>query len=142
MVEADLIHPGLWQGSKPPLGSTVAEAGFDILVLCAEEYQPPAEHFPDVVVLHAPNDDDSFVAPTRDQLKIAWEAAQRASLAIQAGQNVLVTCYAGINRSGLVSALTLHKLLGISGVEACMKIKRARPQALTNPQFIRCLARV
>jgi protein-tyrosine phosphatase len=142
MIEADQIHQGLWQGSKPPKGSTVSEAGFSLLVLCAMEYQPPAQNFQNVTVVHAPNDDNSYVVPTKQQLNLAWTAAQKAAEEIQAGRSVLVTCYAGLNRSGLVSALTLHRLLGVSGLEACEIVKHSRPQALSNSQFVKCLARI
>lgn len=141
-VEASLVHPGLWQGSRPSGGYFVREDGFAILILCAEEYQPPAENFPGVRVIHAPNDDNPWVPPTRAQLNIALDAAKQAAGALRDGQKVLVTCWQGVNRSGLVTALTLHTLLGISGLEACAMIKQARSFALSNPQFVRCLTRI
>jgi protein-tyrosine phosphatase len=46
-----------------------------------------------------------------------------------------VTCWAGRNRSGLVTAIALHKLTGFSGVQCVRIIRKARPLALTNLQF-------
>ena len=57
MLDADEVFPNIWQGSQPPLGSVVAEHGFDVLVLCAVEWQPDASEFTGVEVLHAPFDD-------------------------------------------------------------------------------------
>jgi hypothetical protein len=141
-IDADEIYPGLWQGGRPPLGDHLREAGFSLLVLCARENQHPPESFPGVEVVGAPNDDNFDNPPTREQLQRAKQAANQVIAALQKGRQVLVTCYAGINRSGLVSALVLHDFLGVSGVEACMLIQRARPIALTNPQFLNCLSKL
>lgn len=52
------------------------------------------------------------------------------------GQTVLVTCYAGQNRSGLVAALALMTL-GMGARPAIERIRAARgPQALSNPSFV------
>ncbi len=53
-LDAHEVAPGLWQGAVPPEGHAVAEAGFSMLVLCAEEYQFQADCFPGVRVVHAP----------------------------------------------------------------------------------------
>lgn len=36
-----------------PYGRAAADAGFDVLVLCASEFQPPAKLFPGVHVIQA-----------------------------------------------------------------------------------------
>lgn len=134
------MAPGLWQGSRPPEGSTLANLGIDVLVLCAMEVQPPAERFPGVEVLYAPNDDDFSRPPTRQELGIALATARQVAQAIRAQKTVLVTCYAGLNRSGLVSALTLHFLDGISGDVAIKMVRAARGfRALGNPGFKKAL---
>src|SRR5262245_9118799 len=108
MIEAHEIVPLLWQGSKPRAGHHVAAAGFQVLVLGAREYQAPASAFPGVAtVIHAPNDDHHFV--TRDDLQLAVNTATRVAEHLKNGEKILVTCLAGINRSGLVVALTMHK---------------------------------
>jgi protein-tyrosine phosphatase len=140
--DAHPIYPGLWQGSAPKPKDELHKLGYQLLVLCAAEYQPPATLFPGLEVVHAPNDDDPHRAPTRDELRIAMNAAQQVVQALQEEKKVLVTCWAGRNRSGLVSAIALHKLLGISGNRATTIVQMCRPKALTNPQFQACLARI
>jgi protein-tyrosine phosphatase len=50
------------------------------------------------------------------------------------GGTVIVTCAAGLNRSGLVMGLTLLEL-GVDPSTAIDVIRRARPGALCNPHF-------
>jgi protein-tyrosine phosphatase len=121
---------------------SVRDSGFDMLVLCAMEYQLPAEGFPGVEVIYAPNDDDSEKPLTRDQLAIALRAARQAAGAIRQGKQVLVTCRMGWNRSGLVSALVLHFLTGVAGWKCIQAVKKARKNALGNPSFLAALAKL
>lgn len=138
-VEASEIIHNLWQGSQPRTGSRVRDNGFGLLVLCAEEFQPMPSEFPGVVVVHAPNQDDPTKPPARKTLYQALAAAQQAAQAMAEGKKVLSTCFAGINRSGLVTALTLRIHLGCSGAEAVRMVKQRRMGALSNPQFVRVL---
>ena len=140
-LEATPIHGGLWQGSAPPRGFTVGEAGFGLLVLCADNYQPRPDVFPGVDVWKCPFDDDFDNYPSRQVLKTALTAANTAWGYLERGQPVLVTCWAGVNRSSLVTALTLHKMLGISG-PAAIDLIRSKRKALTNPMFVEALNRV
>ena len=132
--DATRLTKGLWIGSKPEIGRMVAESGFDLLVLCAEEYQPPAWQFPGVEVIHAPFD-DSDVSPTAHEKKIARSAAKRVVDALEQGSNVLVSCYAGRNRSGLVCGLALVAT-GYAPVQALRLIQDRRKGALTNQWFV------
>jgi len=119
----------------------VRRAGFDMLILCAMEYQPPAAMYPDVEVVHAPNDDPDR-EPTRAELDIARAAAGRAARWILRGKSVLVTCQQGRNRSGLVSAFALHYMTGIAGDVAGLCVRARRKNALTNKWFWRELAKL
>ena len=141
-LDATLIYGGLYQGSKPPRGDTLRLAGFDALVLCAEEYQPPAEAFPGVRVHHVPFDDDWERPLRRTELKPIVKAARFAADTLKRNRKVLVTCYMGWNRSGIVSALTLHFLLKLSGDKAAWLVRHHRPKALGNPMFLAHLSRV
>lgn len=145
-VEASEIVPRLWQGSKPQFGPYVANRGYDLLVLCAREYQPPADSFPGVRVIHAPNDDKPELYPfTTESLRTAVQASGEVAQAYQEGQRVLITCAAGINRSGLVMALSLHRLFGWSGKVCIGKIRKKRPRSrygtlpLSNTDFTKVL---
>lgn len=146
MIDAHEIALGLWQGSFPPRGATLAKLGFDTLVLAAEELQFPADSYPGVEVIGAPNRDDGSPL-TWNQLQTAVATAREVQKRLQDGKKVLVTCAAGVNRSGLVSALTLHFVYGWSG-ERCIQVVRERRklsefrQALNNQFFVQALRRL
>jgi protein-tyrosine phosphatase len=146
VIDAHEIVPLLWQGSKPRPGRWLADIGFEVLVLCAREYQPTAVSFPGLVLINAPNDDHYFVS--REDLQGAVDAASLVAEHVKAGRKVLVTCLAGINRSGLVVALALHKAFGYSG-QTCINLVRAKRRladgddvALTNTLFVEALQRL
>lgn len=141
-VDADQIVEGLWQGSFPPEGPTLRARGFDILVLCAEEYQPSSDVFFGVKVIHVPFDDDFEEPPSSRTLQLIFRASWFLTSEIQKGKKALVTCWAGHNRSGLVSAFTLHHLLGMSGAEAIQTIQKKRKGALSNPLFRDLICRI
>ncbi len=134
-LDADQIVEGLWQGSFPPEGPTLRTLGFDILVLCAEEYQPASEEFFGLRVIHVPFDDDFEDPPSSRSLQLIFRASWFLTSEIKKGRKALVTCWAGHNRSGLVNAFTLHHLLGMSGREAVQTIQKRRKGALSNPLF-------
>lgn len=120
--------------------------GFDLIVLCAEEFpvfKVKAFHPPNARarLLYAPNDDATL---TGRQLCVAMQAAQIVSIAVMRGQKVLVTCMQGRNRSGLVSALAVHMLYGMSGRNAANLVRRRRTKAmaLTNDSFNSLLNRI
>jgi protein-tyrosine phosphatase len=70
--------------------------------------------------------------PALDRLEALVEFA---AAFLRAGQPVLVHCAQGLNRSGLVVALLLRAVDGVSGKEAVRRIRRARPYALVNTRF-------
>ncbi len=131
----------LWQGSA----DDVVRAGgaYDLIVLCAEEFQPEASLIvrSPVRVLYAPNDDGERPL-TAAQIKGAIRAAKEVARAFSAGQRVLVSCFMGRNRSGFVMALALHLLYGMSGDQARSLIREKVPYALSNDDFNRFLAKV
>lgn len=139
-IDAVEIAPFLYQGSAPPAGPYIAALGFNAVVLCAMEYQIEAKLFEGVSILHAPNDDNSKRPPTKTELSIAVNAARQVAKRIRDGQHVLVTCMAGLNRSGLVSALTLHILYGWNGSDCARHVQTKRGNALCNPQFVKVLS--
>lgn len=142
LLDAHEIAPGLWQGAAPPEGSRLSELGFSAVVLCAKEHQPKARIFPGLRVIHAPNDDDFSRPPTREELRVAVNAARQVAQIVRRRDTVLVTCWMGLNRSGLVSALALHLLTGRSGFSCIQDVKKARKRALRNPGFQEALLRL
>lgn len=141
-IDANMIKVSLWQGAMPPEGTYLSSLGFDVVVFCAQEYQPKASRYPGMEVIHAPNDDDSSRSITQQELSTATRAAKKVVRAINQGKKVLVTCLAGRNRSGLVVALALHQLTGMSGEDAVTYIKECRPYALTNSNFVDILSQI
>ena len=140
-IDADRIIPGVYQGSKPALESQgqlvplpLHQAGFDSLVLAAEEFQPPARDYPGVRVLHVPFDDHENRLTEEEWAEIVG-AADWAAGEVRAGRRVLITCWAGINRSGIITALTVMMLTGWSGAKAVIRVKQMRPGALRNRSF-------
>jgi hypothetical protein len=124
----------LWIGGAPPEGMQLSKAGFTGLVLCAQEHQPSADSFPGVDVLYAPFDDRGL-EPRPEELGVALGASRQVANAVRDGGKVLVTCWEGLNRSGLVTALALMRLTGVNGQSAVFKVQQARPGALRNPYF-------
>jgi len=133
MIDAHRIAPKLWMGSRP---SPAACKVFDVIVLAAEEHQPD---LPDVHVVRAPIDD---AKPTPREVELALRAAKVVNLQRRKGRRVLVSCYMGVNRSGLVTALALM-LNGSSAQSAIRRIRAARKvdgyTPLSNPHFVALL---
>ena len=138
-LDATQLTEHLWMGSKPEMGRAVGEAGFDLLVLCAEEYQPPYGYFPGVDVIHAPFDDND-VGPLPAEKEIACAAAHKVADALRAARPTLVTCFAGRNRSGLVAGLALAEI-GLDPLRAISLIRERRPRSLTNQWFVDLIAK-
>ena len=122
----------LAQGSAPP---PVSGIPFDVIVLAAMEYQPkmPGSY----TVLRVPLDD----GPPPDhvtRMRIR-HAAREIADRVRLGQRVLVTCWQGRNRSGVLAGLALT-MLGMSPHEAVRRI-RSRRDGLTNLYFRQMVAR-
>jgi len=133
-LDVTRIAPRLYQGSMPKVGHSVRRCGFDVLVLTAEEWQPPDSAYPGVTVLRVPLTDHGNPLSER-----AWNAAvatsRRIALHLRQGKRVLTTCHAGLNRSGLVNVLTLHRLTGIAGKKLVPYLRSVRPGAFSNTHF-------
>lgn len=144
-LDAHEIIPNLWQGAHPPEQEELRELGFEVCVFCAAEWQRPSHLFPGVECVYAPNQDSYIRKPTRGELNIAVKAAQKVAEDVTKGKRVLVTCWAGRNRSGLVVGLSLHFLLGLDGNE-CIRLVQTRRLsdglALENPGFRHVLRRL
>ncbi len=138
-LDASRVAERLYQGGAPRQGHGLALGGFHVLVLCAEEIQPPAHRFPGLTVVHAGIDDDRL---SDAEGRTVTEAALHVARFWRDGARVLVTCAQGRNRSGLVMALALHELAGMSGVHAILRVRQVRDNALTNDAFVAALKRL
>ena len=132
--EANKIADHLFQGGRPPPGDGLKRAGVDVLVLCAASWQE-AQYYPGLIVIKAPGDDDA--RPHRLARFIdKWRAAaELVAEHIMAGRNVLVTCEAGQNRSGIVTAMALCMLTKCTGQQAVDTVSSRRAHALNNQTF-------
>lgn len=130
------ITPYLFQGSF----ADAKQSGWgyrdhDVVVFCAQELQPdPHAVPPNKTRIRIPFDDthEVFKIPMRDILKVAEVCAH----AINHQRRVLSTCALGLNRSGLVSALTLISAYGLSPKDAVELVRQKRPHALRNTTFV------
>lgn len=148
-TDFDQIHPGLFQGSYPKLTKELMQQ-FDVVVYCAMEKQPKAADLKLVPrgkhVVGIPLDDDSHQPITREQAAYMIKLARQLATHVRAGSRVLVTCAMGLNRSGIVTALTLMAVTGCPGPAAVGVVRqRRRPasdgtRALFNPIFARFVA--
>ena len=136
------VAPRLWQGSRPlcdtPLGGAGIDLahgrslGIDVLVLAAEEYTPSCFEAQGIRVFYAQLDD---AIPSQEELDRANQIASAVTREYVRGKRVLITCYMGLNRSGLITALVLRRAYGLTGPEAIRAVRAARPHALGNRHF-------
>lgn len=121
------------------MGAGLRNAGFDVLVLSAEEVQPEGWRFPGVKVLRLPMRDIPVrLEPT--QVEDVRRVAAELSHHLARGRHVLVTCRAGLNRSGLIVAATLLQTTQLSPLQVIRLIRsRRNPIALNNPAFVHAI---
>lgn len=129
------VHKRLAIGSAPIPGITALP--FDVLVLCAQEYQPTDKLFPNIRVLHVPFDDAESIS--KEEAHRACRGGAVVAQLVRDRQKVLVTCMAGRNRSGLVTGFALMNM-GYSAPRSIKHIRECRGEnALSNQFFVRLL---
>jgi len=140
-LDANEIIPGLWVGSKPPKGEFLHKNGYTHVVLCSPDYQLPVYDFPNVNVIHCPFEDIDNIM-SNSTMALVFVTAKLVAEAHKAGGKVLVTCYAGLNRSALVAALSL-RVLGYSSFFAIESLRTNRSKrCLENKTFERLVGGV
>lgn len=139
---ASQILNNLWMGGYPSPGPSLSKLGFDAVVLAAEEYQLPARQFPDVLVFHAPMIDSNAIGMRNGDAYRAMKAARWVVGCLDEGKKVLVSCYQGRNRSGLIVALALVLSTTLRPNEITTLIRACRSTALSNKHFVRFLNNV
>jgi protein-tyrosine phosphatase len=142
----DQIHTNLYQGSYPKPHKDLADH-FDVIVYTAMEKQPTPvalKSLPkNVLVRKFPLDDDPYQPVTREQTAALVRAAKELAGLLRSGKRVLITCAMGMNRSGILTALTLMAATGCSGRTALHTVQSKRramedgTRALFNPIFSR-----
>lgn len=129
-IDADEIAHNLWQGSAPQDGKLLRKAGFHALVLAAREYQPT---FRGIKIFRLKLDDVRQPLTLRQRIAV-HQAATWVCDQMNKGR-VLVTCQAGLNRSGLVSAAALI-MKGEHPRFAVTIVRMSRQWALNNQYFV------
>jgi len=106
----------------------------DLLILAATEYHPKFEA-PTLEIVSAPFPDEE-TEKIASILKKLNPTIDKAVALMEEGKNVLSTCWAGINRSSLISGLILEKLTRLSGKEIVELIRERRDKyCLCNETF-------
>lgn len=151
-VPASQIGHRLWQCGFPRFQGLV-ERGIGIVALAAHDAQPTkedVEHIkrsqPGLSLILCPFDDTEDDSALPGIVQKADAVAKRLVQRLGEGKTALVTCAVGRNRSGLISALALRYMLGITGAEAADRVRDARrpdlphgEEALSNRTFLRYL---
>lgn len=124
----DEVVPGLFQGDFPE--GDVDWSLFDD-VISMSTAAPSPQLRADGLWLHLPIWDGEMEDP--DGVR---DAARTVAERVTAGRRVLVHCWAGLNRSGVVSARALM-FMGVPVTEAIARVRAARGEnALFNDCFV------
>lgn len=139
-VDATLVAPNLFIGSRPPPGRY---RWLGVIALCAKEYQLPSYAFPHVTVLYAPLDDDPRRPMTDAEISTAVSTGGTVARYLHAGHRVLTTCHMGLNRSALVAGIAMRHAFGMNADDVVEQIRGQRgDSALGNPNFVQLLHRI
>lgn len=140
-MDADEIIRGLWQGALRRFqDSEVAINGISTAVVLAPDANCRVVHPLDV---HRVGMTDDFKDWDLRPLPRLRELSKHLARKIKRGRSIATFCFEGRNRSGLLSALIVRRLTGVTGAEAARIVRdRRRADALTNPVFMDYLMRL
>jgi hypothetical protein len=133
----------LWQGDMDDVRTLANDHNNRIktIGLFAIEFQPDIRSGRYEVLKHGFND-ISWLSDREVQavIKLVDEVSSKLATRVRKGSNVLSTCAAGWNRSGIMSALTLMKVSGLDPDTVIKMIRDARgPNALSNHTFVKII---
>lgn len=131
--------PGsIWQSGYREIPHNLKEVNIHLVIYAASEC-PPLNHHLGAKLSYYPNDDAMFPLGSKFYealLNNAKAAVPEVVEAVREGKNVLVTCSAGINRSSLVTGLSIKQLADIDPWDIVNLIKEKRSGTLTNGSFM------
>lgn len=130
------VVPNIAQGSYPrPIEEAFSHA--DTIVFCAEELQPKGVRAPPGKRIVKLGFDDDIYRPIPPEVGRIFHAhAQHLAREATSGRKLLITCAMGLNRSGLITGLTLLYAYRMRPPEAIQLIRARRSKdALMNPIF-------
>ena len=131
----EILDGRLYQSGAPEQAAEwdpVHTLGIDVVVDLFGTLDPGVPTTPNsILYIYWPIEDADYL-PALGILHTLVDAVVRL---MQLGHKVLVHCHRGKSRSGLLNALVVMKVLGISGRDAVEFVRRHRPGALGNPVF-------
>ena len=128
----ELVPGRLWHGGCPVDFDWIRRTGIDtVLDLADPDAHPPADALDGLLYLKAPLvDGDELPAP-----ELVLGLADLVANLVEQGHRALVHCTFGRNRSGLVTALVVRRLLDLDGAAALAHVQRHRGGAVNNDAF-------
>jgi protein-tyrosine phosphatase len=149
---ADCAHriiDGLWVSGMPDPNWDIDRWGVQLVVTVSDHLPPQAARRDEwgtngdavgegrIIYLHWPIEDGDVPA---------WEPAafitHAVTVAVRRGWTVLLHCYEGRNRSGLIAALAYRTLTGCTGADAVDHVRSCRPGMLSNREFAQALQKL
>jgi len=128
------VYPNLFMGSKRSIEDT-DPGDFDVYVSMAAEVKPPRRRG-NVTSYHVKLYDVPWDFASRPDEVIELVAiAKDLAMMVKSGDRVLIFCQMGMNRSGLMAALTLMQL-GYSWKKALRTVRRRHGCTMSNPSFV------
>lgn len=129
----------LWQGGIKDVDDLERNHNPEIHVIGLFAQEVPVPSLRNYEVLEHGFDDNRWMRePEAQELaKLVDEVSDKVASRVRSGKGVLSSCHMGLNRSGLVSALTLMKLVNLEPDEAIGLVRVARgSDALHNNVFV------
>lgn len=125
-VPAHEVYPGLWLGG----GAYRQLERFDAILTCCPEWEVHTEPAKHKATLRM-SDGADLPDPAHVNDAVQWVLGH-----LNADRTVLVRCYAGLNRSGLITAHVLHRLTDLPGSKVLIALRAVRGEhVLCNPVF-------
>lgn len=138
------VMPNLYISAMPKPEWDLNTDGFQLVVSLADHLSPQAANRfewgtsggamgnGEMMFMHWPFQDGDL-----PDFKFLDFISNTLADAVRNDMKVLVHCYEGRNRAGLIAALTARKVLNISGPEAVKLVRDARPGMLYNKTFLK-----
>ena len=144
-IDMNWVVPNLAQGSFPESFPAMWNA-VDVIFLMAHDCQARSQKEPPgKIIVRVPMKDDIYRPVEGDVAQRFLSASEKAARYVRSGKRVAVTCAAGWNRSGVVSALTVMRLMRMPAHNAVSLLRQRRPRRresdgsvcypLMNPMF-------
>lgn len=132
----------IFQAGRMEIPGYLRSGHIHTLILSAKEFQPVGITSVETFRVRLVDSKHLNQFEIVDTIFSAEEAAKLAATRVMQGKNVLITCHAGLNRSGLIVGLTLKKLTAFSPEQILQTIRKNRWGALFNPLFVEILKAV